>query len=268
MYPQTSTPILHPSFTPLAKINQPGADQIRLEIPAGPAKDYRLAQLDDYLGLPRQSFHWKAPVELSLTAKTSSMSIPGTWGFGFWNDPFSLVMPSSARSLRLPILPDTAWYFFASPQNYLSLRDDLPAQGSMATVFRSPRWPAVFSLAAAPLAPFLLIRPLARWLRRLGRGLIAESSAALPINPAQPHQYRIVWEQSRVQFWVDGKIALLSQVSPQGPLGLVVWIDNQFAAWLPGGQLKYGTLENAEPAWIEITALRINGQPISISRKE
>jgi hypothetical protein len=44
--------------------------------------------------------------------------------------------------LRLPALPNTAWFFFASPPNYLSLRDDLPAQGALAAVFRSPRLPA------------------------------------------------------------------------------------------------------------------------------
>lgn len=90
----------------------------------------------------------------------------------------------------------------------------------------------------------------------------------MPIDPAQAHHYRLIWEQSQTQFWIDGKLAFHSQVSPSGPLGLVVWIDNQFAAWLPGGQLKYGTLENPEPAWIEITALRINGQSFALRQIE
>ena len=266
MSPPITVPTLSPSLTQQARIDQPGADQIRLEIPAGPAGRYRLAQLDDYPGLSRRSFPWHAPVEISVTAKASSSTIPGTWGFGLWNDPFSLVMPSTTRALRLPILPNTAWFFFASPHNYLTLRDDLPAHGSLAGVFRSPRWPVVLSLATAPVLPFLLIRPLARWLRLLGRMLISESSEVLPTDPTLPHQYRIVWEYSQAQFWVDDRLALHSQISPRGPLGLVVWIDNQYAAWHPNSRLKYGTQENTEPAWIEITALRINSQPVSIRR--
>ena len=42
---------------------------------------------------------------------------------------------------------------------------------------------------------------------------------------------------------------------PTPPLGLVLWIDNQFAAWTPEGRLGYGVLENAA-AWMEIEELR------------
>ena len=54
----------------------------RLSIPAGPANKYRLAQLDDYTQNQRSRFPWRAPLRLSLSARTSSDSIPGTWGFG------------------------------------------------------------------------------------------------------------------------------------------------------------------------------------------
>ena len=46
------------------------------------------------------------------------------------------------------------------------------------------------------------------------------------------------------------------RLAPKGPLGLVIWLDNQYAAWQPDGRLRYGTLE-AGPAWIEIRDLRI-----------
>src|SRR5512139_912562 len=60
----------------------------RLEIPAGSAGHYRLAQLDDYSGRPRWKFPWRAPFRLALRARASASEIPGTWGFGLWNNPF------------------------------------------------------------------------------------------------------------------------------------------------------------------------------------
>src|SRR5512144_3136865 len=95
----------------------------RLEIPAGSAGRYRLAQLDDYSNLPRRAFPWQAPLSLSLRARASQSSLPGTWGFGLWNDPFALSLGFGGER-RIPALPNAAWFFFASAPNYLSLRDD------------------------------------------------------------------------------------------------------------------------------------------------
>lgn len=256
---------LLPLISPGSTARKTDTDQIRLEIPAGPAGRYRLAQLDDYQRLPRRKFIWQAPVELSLTARASSSLIPGTWGFGFWNDPFSLALPDRARTLLLPTLPNTAWFFFAAPENYLSLRDDLPANGNLAAIFSSPHWPGFLSLATAPFLPLLLIHPMARWLRQLGSRVIKETSAPLSLEPEKPRRYRLNWETNQVRFWVDGELVHTSHATPQGPLGFVLWLDNQYAAWLPNGRLKYGTLENPRPAWIEIESLRINGQSTSIT---
>jgi len=38
-------------------------------------------------------------------------------------------------------------------------------------------------------------------------------------------------------------------------LGIVIWIDNQYAAWSPDGKLRYGMCENRDPAWLEIKDL-------------
>ena len=61
----------------------------RLSIPAGAAGEYRLAQLDDTQHLPRSEFRWQSPCILELRARVSAADLPGTWGFGLWNDPFS-----------------------------------------------------------------------------------------------------------------------------------------------------------------------------------
>jgi hypothetical protein len=55
---------------------------------------------------------------------------------------------------------------------------------------------------------------------------------------------------------VDSHVLLKTSCSPHAPLGLVIWIDNQFAAWTPAGKLGYGTLENPA-AWLEIENLSI-----------
>jgi hypothetical protein len=48
-----------------------------------------------------------------------------------------------------------------------------------------------------------------------------------------------------------------SAVSPHPPLGLVIWIDNQFAAFAPDGKIGFGVLENPEPAWLEIKEIDV-----------
>jgi hypothetical protein len=83
---------LNPRHTPNAHIEEISRDSAhyRLSIPSGFSDSYRLAQLDDYAPFSRRRFPHRFPLSLSLSARTSSNSIAGTWGFGLWNDPFGL----------------------------------------------------------------------------------------------------------------------------------------------------------------------------------
>jgi hypothetical protein len=54
------------------------------------------------------------------------------------------------------------------------------------------------------------------------------------------------------QFAVDGRSVFQTALAPRGRLGLVIWIDNQFAAFGPDGKLRAGVLAQPEPAWLEI----------------
>jgi hypothetical protein len=173
-----------------------------------------------------------------------------------WNDPFALSLGFGGGQ-RIPALPNAAWFFFASAPNYLSLRDDLPAQGGLAATFQSPRWPgAVLALGALAL-PLLALPPVARIMRRLGRRIVRQDAVALESDPCEWHTYRLEWGQSRVTFWVDAKPVLETSVAPLGPLGLVMWVDNQYAAMPSSGRLSFGTLESDLPAWIEIEDLTV-----------
>lgn len=242
---------LHPSVTPGAEVRQLKSGVWHLEIPPGAAGRYRLAQLDDYRRVSRRAFPWHPPLALSVRARASGDCIPGTWGFGLWNDPFGMALLQGG-GVRLPVLPNAAWFFFAAPPNYLSLRDDLPAQGALAGTFQSPAWPSWLFLPALPFTPLLLIRPLMRWMRRQARKFVKQATVNLAVDPKEWHAYRVEWRIDRVIFFVDEMAALEAPVTPGGPLGVVIWVDNQYAALPPDGSLAYGSLPNPEPAWIEI----------------
>ena len=141
---------LIPQHTPGASVEEisPG-EAYRLSIPAGAANKYRLAQIYDYAQTPRSQFPLQAPLRLSLAARTSSESIPGTWGFGLWNDPFGMSFGFGGNPWRLPALPNAAWFFGASQENYLSFKGASPslrstpreaANGFLAQVFRAAKF--------------------------------------------------------------------------------------------------------------------------------
>ena len=233
----------------------------RLEIPPGPAGEYRCAQLHDYLPQKsRRQFSWRAPLRLELRARVSAPDLPGTWGFGLWNDPFTASLGIRGMARRLPALPNTAWFFFAGKPNYLAFRDTHPAQGFLAATFSSPALSVLLLAPGLLTAPLLWLRPAARLLRRIASLWIAEDAAVTPVDPTTWHTYRLHWESQRVSFEVDGIPVLNTPVTPRGPLGLVIWIDNQYAAFPPSGQIAMGASAHAGPAWLEIEDLSVSSR--------
>jgi len=224
----------------------------RMEIPAGPAGVYRLAELDDHLHAARARFPWCAPARLELRARVSTADLPGTWGFGFWNNPFSASLGVRGTARRLPVLPNAAWFFHAGLPNYLAFRDTHPADGFLAATFSALQVPSP-ALAPAVLAlPLLALPPAARLLRRVARLLIGEDGASVPGDPTQWHNYRLEWGEDRVRFFIDDRFFFTTTVSPRGRLGLVIWMDNQYAAFPPSGKLRSGSSPNPDPAWLEV----------------
>lgn len=262
---------LNPRQTPGASVEEISrSNEYRLSIPAGSADKYRLAQLDDYTQAKRGRFPLRCPLSLSLSARASSNSIPGTWGFGLWNDPFGLSLGFGGNPFRLPTLPNAVWFFGASNESHLSFRDagamggldtgeksyrptrPPAANGFLAQAFRSPKFHPLLILAGLAL-PFS--RKMTR--RFLGK-VIGEDGVALSVDITQWHRYRLEWREGRVVYEVDDVPVLDSQVSPNPPLGLVVWIDNQYAAFTPEGKIGFGVLANSEPAWLEIKDLDLS----------
>jgi hypothetical protein len=95
------------------------------------------------------------------------------------------------------------------------------------------------------------------WLRRIAARFIREDSLLLDLNVTDWHTYTLSWQAKQVIFDVDGVNILESRVSPQGPLGMVIWIDNQYAAWRADGTAGMGTLAQKWASWLEIEVLRI-----------
>jgi hypothetical protein len=227
----------------------------RLELSAGPPRTYRLAQLDDYARTPRKRLKHAPPWTFHVRARTSGANLPGTWGFGLWNDPFGLSLGfGGGKPGRLPTLPQTAWFMHASPPNWLSLQNNpgrIPVNGFFAGTFRSPRLQSILFAPGLLVLPLCAIRPISRFLRQLASRIIQQDATRVDVNETQWHSYSIEWAQEACVFSVDGKSILRTPCSPLPPLGMVLWIDNQFAAWTPEGRLKFGTLENPG-AWLEI----------------
>jgi hypothetical protein len=227
----------------------------RLGITGGDSPGYRVAQLDDYAHLPRRKFPHHS-LTLRLRARASSDSIPGTWGFGLWNDPFGLSLSFGGNPFRLPALPNAVWFFHASEENYLSFKSPsttaqgkdiqgVAANGFLSQVFRSPSFHPI-------LIPAGLALPFSRKLTRqiLGK-VIEEDGIALSVDVTQWHGYSFEWSPKRVAFNVDEARVFESPVSPRAPLGVVIWIDNQYAAFRPNGKIEWGVLEGKD-CWIEV----------------
>jgi hypothetical protein len=109
----------------------------------------------------------------------------------------------------------------------------------------------------APLFPLIFLPPTARVLRRVFQHLIREESHQILVDLTSWHEFRILLASEKVIFSIDGTTISETTRVPAGKLGLVLWIDNQYAAFPPDGHLRFGTLRNPEPAWIEIRDLEI-----------
>lgn len=265
---------LSPRHSTNANVTRLSENGWRMDIPAGGASAYRFAQLDDYASLPRPRFSSHPSLTLSLRARVSSASIPGTWGFGLWNDPFGLSLGLGGNPFRLPALPNAVWFFHASEENWLSFssgggrtrrsapKSALPGNGFLAQAFRSPRIPSPFlaSLGLLSLPVLLLGLATRTWrmrLRRLAGSVIQDDAVRLGVDQTQWHAYRLEWSPARSAFWVDEALAFESPVSPRPPLGLVIWIDNQFARFTPEGKVGFGALEGSAE-WLEVDDLALH----------
>ena len=222
--------------------------RVRLSLPHVSRERYGDAQLHDYAHLLRSHYPWRPPLALSVRARMSP-DVRGTAGFGFWNNPLA----------PRPALPRAAWFLFASPPSSMELAQAVAGNGWKAATIDAGRNEA---LVWAPLAPLVLLlcrRP--AWRDRLWprvQGGLGVDEAPLAVDHGEWHTYDLIWLRDRVLFGVDGHEVLRSNFAPRGPLGLVIWIDNQWARVTPAGSFGWGLLEAPGEQWLELEDLRIS----------
>lgn len=234
---------------------------LRMSLAATPRGSFSDAQIDDYGQLTRANFPWRPPLRMEIAARSSlpaatSSSTPesavlrGTAGFGFWNYPFSV------RGDFL-MLPESVWFFYASPPSNMALVPGIPGWGWKAQVVHAMRPGALLSSVPMALSTSLAlltgeVRPAARWMQRLS----GAQEALLDVDMTSWHTYTLEWREHEVFFQVDGEHVLRAPNPPTRPLGFVTWLDNQFAIATPRGALRFGAID-CGPQWFEISKLRI-----------
>jgi hypothetical protein len=234
----------------------PILDRAMLCLP--PVKSYADAQLDDTQNLPRARLRWRPPLRFSVRARTSIPAPLGTFGFGFWNDPFSLSLGMGGAARKLPSAPQCAWFFYGSPPLDLPLAEGVPGCGWKAATLRFRNIPVPVLAPAAFGGVLLASLPALRTRAfKFARRFYRAEERLLEIDPSQWHAYTIEWRAASVGFFVDGVEVLRSMHPPLPPLGLVLWIDNQYAVASPGKGFRFGVLELAREQSLELEAARI-----------
>ena len=235
---------------------------LRLAFPSIQQGRYADAQIDDYGTLARSAFPWRPPLRMEVRARSSLPAatpdstsksegiLRGTAGFGFWNYPFSV------RGDIL-LLPETVWFFYASPPSNMALVPGIPGWGWKAQVVHTMRPEAL--LAGIPTALTTgwgrltgNTRPAERWLQRLS----GAQEALLDVSMMAWHTYVIEWHETEALFLVDGKRVLTASQPPTRPLGFVAWLDNQYAVATPRGVLRFGSVPSG-PQWFDLDSVRI-----------
>jgi hypothetical protein len=226
---------------------------LRFANPPLSGRAYCNAQIDDYQGLPRRAFPNSPPLRLSLQARFShgAGELSGTAGFGFWNDPFLMT------EFRIPALPRALWFFYAAPPSDLRLAVDTPGWGWKVSSLDALRPGAVAALLPAALAaPAMRSRRLYRRLWPFFERRFRIAERLLDLDMTGWHEYVLEWQPDAATFLVDGR-RMLTSPAPRGPLGLVIWLDNQFMAVHPSGRLRYGLVAKSETQWMEIDDLHL-----------
>ena len=233
-------------------------ERLRLTIPAA-TRGYCDAQLDDYRSMPRRSFPWRPPLAFRVRARSSVREPLGTLGFGFWNDPFAMGIGEAGARRLLPSPPQTLWFFYASPQSDLRFSPAGPGNGWNAIALRSPSIPdPIFTMLGAGALGLLLLPALRRLPFQVFYRTSHVAMAPIPAGLDRWHEYGIDWEAGEARFLVDGETVLIAPHPPHGPLGLVLWIDNQFAVASPARGFRFGASPVGHAQSLELEGIRVD----------
>lgn len=241
-------------YTAGAGAVETAGDGLRLVIAGATPDAYSDAQVDDYAHLSRARFPWTPPLTLEARVRFSHCAdaLKGTAGFGFWNDPLTY------RPARVPALPKAVWFFFASAPSNLKLDMDVPGCGWKAATIGALGPRAGLLALAAPIAvPLMNVNRAYRWFWPVVQRAIGVQEASVDVDTTEWHTYEITWGVTQTAFEIDGEPVLQKAPSPRGPLGFVMWIDNQYMVATPRGRFGWGRLDICGPEWLEARAVTV-----------
>ena len=242
---------------------------LQLRKPVTTGRIYSNAQIDDYQVLRRRQFLWRPPLRLTVRARFSheltlaaeDAELPGvhnlnlakgTAGFGFWNDPFMMT------GARWPTLPRAIWFLYSAPPSNMQLALGVPGWGWKAATIDVWRWPFFALALLAPVAvPLMRLDWFYRRFWPIGQRSIGVSEKLIALSTTTWRTYVIEWYKGRARFLIDGEIILSCQTAPGGPLGLVIWIDNQYMVVTPWGSLRSGVTVSVQEERLEIEQVTI-----------
>jgi hypothetical protein len=159
---------------------------------------------------------------------------------------------------RSPALPRAIWFFYGSPPSNMKLALDTPGCGWKAATIDAAKVPFLLLAPTAPVAlPLMHLRALYRRLWPVGQRAIRVSEAAVDADMTAWHTYAIRWERRSARFLVDGQEILASNTPPRGPLGLVIWLDNQYMVVTPQGRFRHGLLAQPGRQWLELESVHV-----------
>src|SRR6266436_4404684 len=235
---------------------------LRMSFDSAQQGHYSDAQIDDYGRLARSAFPWRPPLRMEVRARSSlpaatlsntedsTKILRGTAGFGFWNYPFSI------RGDIL-MLPESVWFFYASPPSNMALVPGVPGFGWKAQVIHTMRPGAL--AATVPMAVSTVFglltgetRPAGHWMQKLSGAY----EAVLTVEMTDWHTYTLEWQPDEATFFVEDKLVLRAPHPPTRPLGFVAWLDNQYAIATPRGILRFSTVTSG-PQWLELDSILI-----------
>lgn len=225
-------------------------DVLQLILQDTPAGSLSLAQIDDCLNRPRESYLWRPPLTVKTRVRTSHHNgdLLGSAGFGFWNNMRPL------WSDRMEVRPNWIWFYYASPQSTVSLTSG-PTSGWKASIVHAGRGSKIM---------MRLIEPFVR-MPGFGKLLVssrfpAREASLKHIDFTQWHDFEIQWLPDRVIFWIDGQAVLQASLRLSLPLAFVAWIDNNFAALDSKNELDVGHLAIHQRQVLEMERVEIRSQ--------
>lgn len=92
----------------------------------------------------------------------------------------------------------------------------------------------------------------------LALGQVSAAEAILDAELEDWRTYEISWGIEQVAFRVDGRDVFQADLAPNGPLGFVTWIDNQYAIVSPQEGIRFGVEELRANQRLELTDLSVS----------